>query len=234
MQPLIFRPVSWALFILLTAGVILPASGLSAQEAGVAGETPVSFLLSAARAEYDRDPFCVDPDDWFTTFRFSVERGAFGVSVASVDAYPWPLPPPDFPPDSESAFIDRGSAYQVGVHVDPLRLFGRDVGGIGDYLAPFVGGGLHISTEGEAAQPGVNGPEPTFALQGGTDGFLTYGARLDLPLGGDRFGVFGEVRGTSVFDGGKELVGIGGEPLDTESGTLTWAEFSVGVRLQLR
>lgn len=227
----IASPRGWVLLSLLTLGSMFPARGASAQEVPGLGDSPVSILLSGARAEYDRDFFCVDPDDWLTTFRLSVERGAFGVNVASVAAYPWPIPPPLL---RGSAFIDRGTAYQVGVQVDPLRLLAPETAGITRFLSPFVGGGVHLSTDGETAPAGVNGTEPTAAIQGGTDAFVTYGARLTVPVGDTRFGLFGEVRGTSVFDGGKTFVDVAGERLESEARTLTWAEFSVGVRLRLR
>jgi len=224
-------PRTWVLLALLVAGSMLPARPIVAQEVPLFSDSPVSILLSAARAEYDRDFFCVDPDDWLTTFRLSVERGAFGVSVASVAAYPWPIPPPLL---EGSAFIDRGTAYQVGVQVDPLRLLTSATGGVTRFVRPFVGGGVHLSTDGEPAAAGVNGDEPTAAIQGGTDAFVTYGARVTVPVGDSRLGLFGEVRGTSVFDGGKTFVDEVGERLESDSRTLTWAEFSVGVRLSLR
>jgi hypothetical protein len=225
------RPVSSIAAAMVAAGCLVPASAVKAQEAITLGDTPVSILLSAARAEYGRDELCIDPDDWLTTFRLSLERGAFGLSVASVAAYPWPIPPPDI---RGQAFLDRGNALQVGLEVDPLRLLGAADGDIGGFLRPFVGGGVHLSTDGDAAGPGVNGPERTVAVEGGADPFVTYGARLSVPVGDGRFGVFGEVRGNSVFDGGKSLVDPSGERLESESGTLNWAEFSVGVRVSLR
>lgn len=193
----------------------------------------IAILLSAARAQYDRDPVCLDPDGWLSTFRLTVERGAFAVTAGYVGAYPWPLPPPPLP---GSSFIDRGPAFQVGAEVDPLQLFGgEDLSRVNRYFRPFLGAGLHLSTDGETAAEGVNGPGTTVAVQGGTDAFVSYGARITVPLGEDgRFGVFGEVRGTSVFDGGKDFVDLQGATLDSESSTLTWAEFSVGVRITVR
>lgn len=229
MKRFLAGPARWVFALLLTAALTLPPSAASAQEA--IGSDAWSLLVSAGRAAYERDAFCIDTDNWFTGFRLTVERGAFGLSVASVSAYPWPLPPPFLVGE---AFFDRGIAYQVGVQVDPLRLLGATRGAIGGFVTPFVGGGLQISRDGEAAPAGVNGDEPTVAVGGGTDPYVTYGARLDVPLGEGRFGVFGEVRGTSVFDGGKDFIGGTGEPLASESETLSWAEFSLGVRLRLR
>lgn len=226
------RPGIRVLAVLLAMGAAVPTSEAAAQEAAGSDGDPVSVLVSGARAQYDRDPFCIDPTAWFTTFRLSVERGALGISAAYVAAYPWLVPPP---PVRGAAFVDRGPAYQVGLHVDPLELIaGRRWESLGRFLTPFVGAGVQISTAGEAASPGVNGPEPTVALQGGTDPYVTYGARLTLPLTEGGLGIFGEVRGTSVFDGGKDVLDVAGERLESESATLTWAEFSVGIRLRLR
>lgn len=220
---------------ILVAALVLGPLALSSPAAGqvaAGGDDAVSVLLSAARAEYSRDFFCLDPLGWLTTFRLTAERGAFGVTAAYVGAYPWPIPPPPF---LQSAFIDRGPAVQLGAEVDPLRLLGGEgTADLNRFLTPFVGAGLQISTDGEEALAGVNGPEPTVAILGGTDPFVSYGARVSVPLGEGRLGIFGEVRGTSVFDGGKDFVDLQGARVQSESATLTWAEFSLGIRLNLR
>jgi hypothetical protein len=224
------RPALGTALVALALAVPLPGRSLAAQAA--AGDDPVSILVGAARAEYTRDAFCLDPLGWLSTFRFSAAKGAFALSAAYVGAYPWPVPPPPLP---GTAFIDRGPAYQIGLEVDPLRVLGGGAEtGVGRLFTPFVGGGVHLSTDGEAALAGVNGPEPTVAIQGGADPFVSYGARLTIPLGGGGVGLFGEVRGTSVFDGGKTFVALDRERLESESSTLTWAEFSAGIRLRLR
>lgn len=213
------------------ASLAIPAG--AAAQATDGDRDAITILLSAARAQYDRDPVCLDPDGWLSTFRLTVERGAFAVTAGYVGAYPWPLPPPPLP---GSSFIDRGPAFQVGAELDPLHLLGgEELGRVNRFFRPFLGAGLHVSTDGDTAAEGVNGPGATVAVQGGTDAFVSYGARITVPLGEDgRFGLFGEVRGTSVFAGGKEFVDLQGATLESESSTLTWAEFSVGVRLTVR
>lgn len=217
--------------VAVATALTVSSTGVGAQVAD-RSDSGFSLLLSAARAEYTRDRFCIDPDGWLSTVRLTAEVGAFAATAALVGAYPWPPPPP---PLRGASFIDRGTAVQVGVELLPLRLLpGDGLRRLDRWVTPFVGGGVHLSRDGEPAAAGVNGDEPTAAILGGSDPFVAFGARVTLPLGGDRFGLFGEVRSTQVFDGGTEFVDVQGTTFETDSRTLSWTEFSVGVRLRLR
>jgi hypothetical protein len=200
---------------------------------GSGGTTTVGgadLRLSLGRTLYERTEYCGLYDGWLSTIELGLTRGWLGASVAIVEDYPWPLPPPDTQPQTT---IDRGRAYQVLGEVFPLAILGDHP--VSRWVQPFVAAGVQVSTDGESHPAGNERYGPVWAIQGRVDPAVGFGANVVIPVGDTGFGLVVQFRRTTLLD--VESEAIGPDPEDDrwvfDSGNLSWNEVRAGVRLRV-
>jgi hypothetical protein len=199
---------------------------------------------------YSDDPFCLSTSAALSTAQIGVGGDAIGVSASYNNSnWPWPKPPPPPPgglvvpgahfslasgQQQEAFFQTHGDAFRAVLELFPLGFvpgLRESTVNVRRYIKPFLGVGVQVSTDGEAAAAGVNGPQPTYAVLGSTDLLLAYGASATVPLN-DRLGIHLQFRGNTLFAGDIELEGPNGETLISEDNRLNWGEWLVGLNLR--
>ncbi len=222
----------------LTASLLL-APALAAQQlpgpqpqrtAGTATLGGTDLRLSLGRTLYQREEYCGLYDGWLSTLEFGITRGWLGTTVAIVEDYPWPLPPPDTQPQ---ATIDRGRAFQILAEVFPLALLGDME--FTRWVQPFVAAGVQVSTDGEIHPAGTERVGPVWGIEGRIDPAVGFGANVVIPIGDSGFGLVAQFRRTT-------LLNVEGEAIspDPQQGAwsfpeqnLSWNEIRTGVRIRV-
>lgn len=207
------------------------------------------LYLAVGSSAYSDDPFCLSTNAALSDARIGVGGDAIGVSASYNNSnWPWPKPPPPPPgglvvpgaafsvgaaQDDHDFFLTHGDAFQAVLEFFPLGLvpgLRERTATLRRYVKPFAGVGVQISTDGEAAATGANGALPTYAVQGGTDLVVAYGASANVPLG-DRLGLHLQFRGNTLFAGDVELRGPDGDILISEDQRLNWGQWLIGFNI---
>jgi hypothetical protein len=189
------------------------------------------LYFGAGQGLYDSDPFCIDPDELFSTFllQLSFDRWGLAASYENED-WPWPDPP------EHLRGIDHrhGGAITATAEIYPLAFFGLGENRVAQLFRPFVGAGLHVSRDGRTStNQGRNG-SMEFGIRGRTDPLLTAGASLIARPSFLPFGVEVKYRHKVLFGRDYEFVGPQGEVHAVPGRhTLTWGELTVGVSIAL-
>jgi hypothetical protein len=236
-----------ALPVSLGSAFVLALASLGPTAPDIAAQ---DVFLGAGSSLYESDAFCIDPDEALTDYHVGVSGDSWGASATyDSGAWPWPRPPTGPGSNTEQViggpetvlaqqlttpiYMSRGSAIQAVAELYPLGALPglrEQTATLRRYLKPFIGVGLQISQDGEA---GTDREFPTYAVKGATDALVSYGASLRLPLQGDAFGLQVQFRATSLFSGGPDLEGPGGDTIATESETVTWGTWLVGFTVGL-
>jgi hypothetical protein len=232
----------------LGSAFVLALAGMGATAPDVAAQ---QVFLGAGSSLYETDAYCLDSSASLTDYHAGISGDSWGASATYDDAdWPWPRPPGSGPGgNTEQArggpatvlakqlttpiYMTRGSSVQAVAELYPLGLLPglrEQTATLRRYLKPFIGVGVQISQDGEASS---DREVPTYAVKGATDALVSYGASLRLPLQGDTFGLQVQFRATSLFSGGPDLEGPGGETISTESETVTWGTWLVGFTVGL-
>jgi len=225
---------------------LLPACLLLA--AGAVQGAAQGVYVGAGSSLYGSDEFCLSTSAALSGIRVGVGGDALGASVSyNNEDWPWPRPPgsggggaalvPDFAASlgaaaQEDFYLTRGEAFQAVFEVFPLGLSAslrESTARVRRYLTPFAGIGVLIAGDGDPAPASADRTLPTYAVQGGTEFLVAYGATLRVPAGSDNVRLMLQFRGTSVFARGIQLTGPAGDVIDAGNQTLTWGEWLVGL-----
>jgi hypothetical protein len=209
------------------------------------------FYAALGSSLYSDDPFCLSTSASLSSAQIGVGGSGIGVSASYNNSnWPWPKPPPPPPggavvsgvaysvssgQQQASYYLTHGDAYRAMLEIFPLGLLPglrESTANLRRYIKPLLGVGVQVSTDGEPAATGVNGNLPTYAVKGGTDLVISYGASAVVPFS-DRLGLHLQFRGNTLFAGDVELEGPGGESLISEDNRLSWGEWLVGLNIRL-
>lgn len=199
------------------AAVALPfaASPAAAQTYG---------FLRLGNSTYDGDPFCEDPTAAITMFSLGFSTPLVGLTAEYNNGdYPWPPPNESV----EGVFLTHGSAWQLMAEFNPVHLVSR---GISEYARPFVGAGLHISSDGDPRPD--TGDGEAWGVSGQTKPFLAFGVNGILPVG-SRLGLTAGYRHTTYFFGDFDLITPGGPVQTVEGDSRSSSAVSVGLTFLL-
>lgn len=140
----------------------------------------------------------------------------------------------------EEQFLTHGNAVRIMAETFPVALLARlpgqrdgTLGGINRYVRPFIGAGVQISGDGEAAPPGNGRESPTFGLEGSTNFIVSYGARLYLPARDLPIRAVLLYRGNTMFVSDVVYRTPDNGTLRGDGETLTWGEWGIGVSLRI-
>jgi hypothetical protein len=210
--------------------VLLGASlAVSAVLGGATAGQAQQLYLGLGQGLYDSDPFCIDPDEFFSTFRFQYSRLRFGFSL-SYENEDWPWPPP--PEHLRGIDHRHGAAFQAVAEIYPLGFLGLDQNRVAQLLRPFVGAGLHVSRDGRTSTNLGRGGAMEFGIQGRTDPLITAGASLTARPDFLPFGLQLQYRHNVLFGRNYEFAGPEGDVHRVEgSQTLSWGELTAGVSI---
>ncbi len=224
--------------VALITGVVLT----SATPGQAAGQT-FAYASLGNSAYGESGDFCLDPGAFFTSLELGVSGGLLGGSAQYINGdWPWPNRPP---PGSgalvrgvrfsgaggvqESVLLRHGRAFQFMAQFNPARVVSE---GVNRFVRPFVGVGVHISTDGDPAAA-ANGQPVVYGIKGQTRPFVAYGVNGLLPLGA-RVGLTAGYRGTSVFFGDFQYVTPQGTAVEPSPGqTLTSGIWTVGATIRV-
>ena len=194
---------------------------LAAATAGPVAAQTVGYLRFG-NATYPTDRFCEDPTAALTMFTLGVSTRLFGVS-AEFNNGDWP-----WPKSADAIGLTHGKAFQIMGEVTPLELIAPE---LNRYVRPFVGVGLHHSTDGDPRLDA--GDTEVFGVNGQTSPFVAFGANAFIPLGSSRFGVTGGYRWTRIFAGDFELTSPAGGTRTLAGKTLKSRSWHIGLTLRL-
>jgi len=231
----------WAVQALALAGLLAPLAAAPAAAQYV-------YLTGGNTASAD-DPFCQDPTSAITMLSAGYSDPLYGISAEyNTGDWPWVPPPPDgstgalrsrrlADPVAASlaasagaaagTFLTHGWSLQFMAQINPAKFVAS---GVNRYVRPFIGLGLHISTDGTTRPDTGNGP--TFAVRGQTRPFIAYGANGFLDIT-SRLGVTAGYRGTSVFFGDFEFDTPSGEVETAGGKTLNSRSWAFGFTYRL-
>lgn len=229
------RSTTWTLVAALAA---VAAPALPAQE----------FFVGGGASLYESSEYCLDSESTISDYHVGVGWDSWGASIAYDDGdWPWPKPPGGgsgtgnqlgygstviAQQQEGTVFLSRGSSFQLVGEVYPLAalpVLREATASLRRYVKPFVGVGIQVSDDGEAS---TERAFPTYAVKGGTDPVIAYGASLRVPVAGP-IGLQLQLRGTSLFSGDVEFEGPSGERVSTDGETLTWWTWLVGFSVGL-
>jgi hypothetical protein len=214
-------------------GLAIMATWSAAPAVAQQDDQPNLFHVRIGNPLSGDDPFCLYPSATFPLIAFGFDTPRWGIQVERIaDDWPWPdegaLAPPAGAPN---LFLSHGDAYQASAHVNVASFFAE---GINRIVRPFVGVGIHHSTDGEAA-PASGSDGPTYGVRGQTRPFYVVGANAFVPFGaGGRFGATAGYRLTSILAGDFEFDTPPGVTQGTVDGrTLTSHLWAVGFTLRV-
>jgi hypothetical protein len=198
-------------FALFTVALLFAASPAAAQTYG---------FLRVGNTSSPDDPFCEDPTSLFTSVSAGITAPLVGFSVEYNNGdWPWP---PDLESGNGPLFLTHGRSFQLMAEINPVQLLAR---GLSRYARPFVGLGLHISTDGEARADSGDGP--AYGVKGQTRPIIAYGVNGILPIG-SRLGVTAGYRGSTIAFDDFELLRPDGAVELANGETLTSSTWTVG------
>jgi hypothetical protein len=225
--------------------------------AGVASNTAdaqTNLTLTAGSSVYSSDAFCLDSGAALTNFGAGVEGSVFGGEVMFINgAWPWPCPAGGCGGGTgfnlvgfsgqgrlsqPSSYLTHGNAVLGVVKLFPVPLvqrFGLDglLGAVDQYVRPYIGVGVQISSDGETASAGGARLLPTYSVKGRTDFVITYGAAALLPGRDTRLGLVVEYRGARTLGNEIEVETDDGRTLESDGSSLKWGQWGVGLRIRL-
>jgi hypothetical protein len=206
----------------IVASVILGLEG----SAGAAQ----TIVLTSGNSIYSNEHHCPIPPETLTTYRLTAEFAVFGFSTTfNNEDYPWPPEDGGISSPQQDALLDHGAAFQVAAELYPL---GFTTGRLKNYFKPFIGAGLHKSSDGDA-RAGTAGGLDTYGVEGTADPMFTFGAKFTLPLSG-RFGLRAEGRLTGILAGDYDQVTPGGSTITVNDDVQTWSEWNIGFTVRAR
>ena len=211
----------------LAMALAVTSFAAAARSTDVAAQT---FTLGLGNSFYSNLHHCPTPPGTFTTYRLTAETDMFGLSGTYNDEdYPWPPEDGGLSSAQPEALLNHGPALELAVEFYPL---GFTTGRLRNYFKPFVGLGLHKTSDGEVAV-GSGTTVDTYGVRGSTDALFTAGAKFMLPLRG-RFGVRVEGRLTGILSGEYEQETPAGALLTVKDEVQTWGEWSLGFTFRVR
>jgi hypothetical protein len=218
----------------------------------VAAQTNIWFAAGAST--YGEDEFCLDSEATLTSFALGVENSWLG-GEAEYNNSDWPWPNPGTGDDAPASlvaarvrgaglarqqgnYLTHGNAFRGTIKLFALpllRQIGLDglLGNFDGYVRPYVGVGVQFSTDGNTGAPTSNRPLPVFAIQGGTNIFVTYGVSALLPAKDTRLGLIVGYRGATMFANDVDVETNTGDVQTVETGNLRWGQWSAGLRVRL-
>jgi hypothetical protein len=211
----------------LVIALALSGFAIPALSADAAAQT---FSIGLGNSFYSNLHHCPTPPGTLTTYRVTAETDLFGLSGTFNDEdYPWPPEDGGISSAQQEALLNHGPALEFAVEVYPL---GFTPGRLKNYIKPFVGVGLHTTSDGDVAA-GSGQTVDTYGVRGSTDALFTAGAKFTLPLGG-RFGVRAEGRLTGILSGEYQQETPAGALITVEDAVQTWGEWSLGFTFRVR
>jgi len=240
----------WALRAVGVTAVAVVVSG--AGSATVHAQT--NLTLTTGSAVYSSDAFCLDSGAALTNFGAGIDGSVVGGELMfSNGAWPWPCPAGGCgggtgfslvgfsgqgSVSQPSSYLTHGNAFQGVVKLFPVPLvqrFGLDglLGAVDQYVRPYIGVGVQVSSDGETAPAGGGRVLPTYSVQGRTDFVITYGAAALLPGRETRLGLMVEYRGAQTLGNEIEVETDDGRTLESDGSSLKWGQWGVGLRIRL-
>jgi hypothetical protein len=182
------------------------------------------LYLAVGSSAYSDDPFCLSTNAALSDARIGVGGDAIGVSASYNNSnWPWPKPPPPPP----GGLVVPGAAFSVGAAQDDHDFFLTHGDAFQAVLEFFPLGLVPGLRERTATLRRYVKP---YAVQGGTDLVVAYGASANVPLG-DRLGLHLQFRGNTLFAGDVELRGPDGDILISEDQRLNWGQWLIGFNI---
>jgi len=211
----------------LASSIVFISVAASAQPDVLAAQT---FSIGLGNSFYENLHHCPTPPGTLTTYRITAETPLFGFSGTYNDEdYPWPPEDGGISSAQQEALLNHGPALEFALEFYPL---GLTPGNLKNYIKPFVGLGLHTTSDGDIAA-GSGQQVDTYGVRGSTDALFTAGAKFTLPLAG-RFGIRAEGRLTGILSGEYQQETPGGALLTVKDEVQTWGEWSLGFTFRVR